>query len=580
MYVNQQVIFHYPRFDKNIPGKVNDQLKVVDEHTVACFVGINNTAVAVDGFPSTVNGIHVFVTKTVRGDDSYIPFYGFTSDGTYNTAASSVYPGRNGICGVCLDQSRFDLQKKPQEVVSILKISGSGNKIEVQWIIDGETRDFVDVTNDFIKGNDIFPALTLCEGQKLQVIPFDKVNFRATAAVDQLFKIYEAQKSGAAASSINNNQSVIITQLQQELKKEKEEHEKTKKDRDAQLQEKDQIIQQKDTQLQQQGELLQQNQTTVTSLQQQISTLQQQLSVAASSNSNSSPPSPFIKDKPYQIDFVANNLTPPSDPHAFGGLINNLSQSSPLFQHVKNDLWRKLGTCLPSPRLVSGFTLESVEVIHSDPSGLEVRMRRLQQLRAQNGNFFNPPSGSFSAEQLQLLIALRDQFLARPSNAHEKAPNLINVFHGTRVDRLQSVVNGLVAVRSTDAGFFGSGVYTTPSIEYAAKYAQGDFDFKDGPYQPRQSDGCYPVVWCVAAVGVCYPLTREADYSKNRVHDGMGVSDYFASPLNPGYDCHCVAVNETANFQAVPRKEMQYMEIVFDQEVQVLPIAVLWVKPM
>ena len=61
-----------------------------------------------------------------------------------------------------------------------------------------------------------------------------------------------------------------------------------------------------------------------------------------------------------------------------------------------------------------------------------------------------------SAEQLQALIAFRDNFLPRSPNADPKTPNLINVFHGTKVDRLTSVVNGLVAVRSTDAGFFNA----------------------------------------------------------------------------------------------------------------------------
>jgi hypothetical protein len=110
-------------------------------------------------------------------------------------------------------------------------------------------------------------------------------------------------------------------------------------------------------------------------------------------------------------------------------------------------------------------------VIFADVAGLEVRMRRLQQLRTQAGNLFNPASGAFTAEQLQSLIAFRDRFLSRSSSADPKSPNLINVFHGTKVDRLQSVVNGLVAVRSLDAGYFGSGCYTTTSIEYAARYA-------------------------------------------------------------------------------------------------------------
>ncbi len=82
---------------------------------------------------------------------------------------------------------------------------------------------------------------------------------------------------------------------------------------------------------------------------------------------------------------------------------------------------------LPSPKPVTAFTLEQVEIIYSDVVMLEGRMRRLQQLRNQGGDLFNAASGAFTAEQLQALIALRDNFLPRSSNADPKTPNLINV---------------------------------------------------------------------------------------------------------------------------------------------------------
>ena len=79
-------------------------------------------------------------------------------------------------------------------------------------------------------------------------------------------------------------------------------------------------------------------------------------------------------------------------------------------------------------------------------------------------------------------------------------------------------------------------------------------------------------------------LTREKDYEQKKTFNGMLVSDFFGAPLKSGdsgrFDCHCALVSENAGFQAVPRDQMQYMELVFDQTSQVLPIAVLWVKPL
>jgi hypothetical protein len=219
-------------------------------------------------------------------------------------------------------------------------------------------------------------------------------------------------------------------------------------------------------------------------------------------------------------------------------------------------------------RPIRGYKLQELQVIVRNVAEFEGRFRRLQHFRAQAPAIANPTG--FSAEQTKVLNTLRADFLPRPANATRSTPNLINVFHGTKPAILDSVINGLVAVGSTDAGFFGKGCYTTTNIEYAAAM-----------YAEPRADGCVPVLWCVAAVGICYPLTREKDYSQKRSHNGMEVSDFFGLPLNrqgATYDCHCAVVNESGGFQAVPHQNMEFMEVVIEQEAQILPIAVLWLK--
>jgi len=77
-----------------------------------------------------------------------------------------------------------------------------------------------------------------------------------------------------------------------------------------------------------------------------------------------------------------------------------------------------------------------------------------------------------------------------------------------------------------------------------------------------------------ASVGVCYPVTPAADYAAG----APGVSALYGRPLKTGYDCHCAAVQEPA-LQAVARPQMQYMELVCEQDSQVVPVAVMWVRP-
>jgi hypothetical protein len=308
--------------------------------------------------------------------------------------------------------------------------------------------------------------------------------------------------------------------------------------------------------------ILAENQRILAENQRQAAEIQRLASELAAHQSAASA---FEPDRPYRLRLAGAGL--PSTA-AFGpGSLHPAAPTSALWGEAR-ELMRGRGSFWPVPSPVAGFQLEGVDAVGWQDAGFEHRLRRLQLLREGGGTLFNP--SAFDAEELQLLIALRDLFLPRQANVSPQHPNLMHVFHGTNVGILPSVLQGLVAVRSTDSGFFGSGVYTTPNIEYAAKYAAGQFSASP---IPRRADGCVPVVWCCAAVGVAKPLTPRPDCTRPDGH-----STAFGAPLTRGFDAHVAAVSQTNGFRAVPRASMQYMELVFDQEVQVLPIAVLWLR--
>ena len=230
----------------------------------------------------------------------------------------------------------------------------------------------------------------------------------------------------------------------------------------------------------------------------------------------------------------------------------------------------------PAPGPVAGFIFDEMQLLGVDAAAFEARLKRLDALRATGGERFNPLTGDFDAEQLRILMTLREAFEVRPAGVGPTYPNMLFAFHGTRVEALPSVVAGLVAMQSMDAGFFGAGVYTTPSLEYAARYAAGRFDDPTtaSPRTPR-ADGCVPVVLVCVAVGVAFPVTPQRDYGRR----ADGHSDLFGSKLRAGFDAHVAAVSEASRFEAVQRKQMQYLELVIDQEAQVLPLAIVWVRP-
>ena len=227
------------------------------------------------------------------------------------------------------------------------------------------------------------------------------------------------------------------------------------------------------------------------------------------------------------------------------------------------------------PAPVAGFTVVSVEAVGNSAGTLAGYESRLSGLRVDGGDTFNFASRDFSASQLQVLLQLQEAFQDKPVGVRALFPNTLYCFHGTRVEHVSSVCrNGLVALRGTDQGYFGLGCYSTLSIEYAARYARGDMDAADGVPRATRADGCVPVVMLAASVGMAYPVTRSHDYTRTP----EGHSDWFGRPLRQGFDAHVACVSQGRRFECVDRGEAQYVELVVDQAMQLLPVAVIWMR--
>jgi hypothetical protein len=295
--------------------------------------------------------------------------------------------------------------------------------------------------------------------------------------------------------------------------------------------------------------------------------LQQALEIALSSDLE-----PFVRYSPHILvsHVVPRDTTP--------GGTSIVPPTSILYRHLEA-LFSRGGSWLPLPSPVAGYQLVRVDAIRQEShriAGYESRQKVLQGLRKDGGSAFNFLTSSMSAEQLHTLGALRERFLERSPAATPQAPHVVYAFHGTRVELMDSICrNGIVAMRETDSGYFGLGCYTTLNIEYAARYAHGEFDAPAPRVRTAHpTDQAYPIIMAAVSVGMCYPVTPGVDYSKR----GDGMSDFLGLPLKKGFDCHCAAVC-APSFQAANHDKMQYMELVVDQEVQVLPVAVLWVRP-
>jgi hypothetical protein len=281
---------------------------------------------------------------------------------------------------------------------------------------------------------------------------------------------------------------------------------------------------------------------------------------------------PFRRYRPHEL---LSGILPSPAPTG----LHTVGTSSPLYTYCRS-LCVTGGSWRDGISPVAGLRLTAVQaIVHPVEyySTYTHKQARLSNLRQAGGDFFNSTTKNMSTEQLHVLHALRSKFHERAPGTENRTINSFYCFHGPRREHYESICsNGMVATGAMDAGFFGCGCYTTLNIEYAARYARGDFDDID-KRRPDPADGRYPVVMFAASCGMAYPLTPGVDYGHSTDSSAPdGHSDYFGRPLKRGFDCHVVCVNQSSQFQSVDRDQCQYVEVVIEQESQMLPIAVLW----
>jgi hypothetical protein len=279
--------------------------------------------------------------------------------------------------------------------------------------------------------------------------------------------------------------------------------------------------------------------------------------------------SPFVRYQPHRC-------SPGIVPATADEGILDVPNTSPLFTFCEAMVATGGSFIQGVANRVAWYRLCSVQAVthtHGRYLGYEDELRRCGNNRKTGMQFFNYAIRELEKNQLHVLDALRNHFQDRPPGTDSRSANTFYSFHGCRCEHVENICsNGIVATRATDAGYFGSGCYSTLIMEYAARYAYGEFD--DPPVARPSRNGRYPVIMFACFVSMAYPVTP-LDYGHEPIMK-PGHSDYFARPLKTGFDCHVVCVNEASGFQAVERPECQYVEIVIEQQCRMLPVAVLW----
>jgi hypothetical protein len=156
--------------------------------------------------------------------------------------------------------------------------------------------------------------------------------------------------------------------------------------------------------------------------------------------------------------------------------------------------------------------------------------------------------------------------------------NALLVFHGCSHDAAHNICRtGFASISTTDAGFFGRGIYATTFPQYAAEYATGALT---GQANLPNADGEFVVLVAWATPGLAYPITRDhagadCDYIagsvSSRFYSDRGEP---AKALRSPFDSHYVCIRRD-DYQCMDgmRQDVapEYDEIVLGDASQLLP---------
>ena len=158
--------------------------------------------------------------------------------------------------------------------------------------------------------------------------------------------------------------------------------------------------------------------------------------------------------------------------------------------------------------------------------------------------------------------------------------NALLVFHGCSHDAAHNICRtGFASISTTDAGFFGRGIYATTFPQYAAEYATGALT---GQANLPNADGEHVVLVAWATPGLAYPITRDhagadCDYIagsvSSRFYSDRGEP---AKGLRSPFDSHYVCITRD-DYQCMDGMRQghdvapEYDEIVLGDASQLLP---------
>ena len=201
------------------------------------------------------------------------------------------------------------------------------------------------------------------------------------------------------------------------------------------------------------------------------------------------------------------------DPQILPQLIIQEQQAKEHHQHKSHQLvaagredWQTVQTLYNSSK-VAGYDIGKIEVIVNETfsQGFYAMLKIFEERSQQSA--FTPKwaSESISHEEKQMREEAHNHLssLAKtPEHFHRV--KVVPMFHGTKQDLLASIFSGsLAALSTTDAGFFGQGIYHSSSARYSHKYAQ-----YDAPGKPSR-EGALLVNWvCFSSP---YPVIHHPD---------------------------------------------------------------------
>ena len=235
------------------------------------------------------------------------------------------------------------------------------------------------------------------------------------------------------------------------------------------------------------------------------------------------------------------------------------------------------------------FPLKRIEVVETERQGITFsnKVEDFEIRRMGAGPFTvefstDPPAANQptvvhdpSGEKRAVIERLKRRFAGL---AGLQRANALLVFHGCTHDAAHNICRtGFASISTTDAGFFGRGIYATTYAQYAAEYANGALT---GKANPPNANGEHVMLAAWATPGLAYPVTRDhagadCDYIAG------GVSSRFysnrgepAKALRSPFDSHYVCIRRD-DYQCMDGMrhdvEPEYDELVLGDASQLLP---------